>query len=155
MFKDDLHPAIQTAVLHLAHPDLSLADIGKQQGITKQAVQKRLLEANAFLATYKKPPPSDDKIKALKADLARQSELINSLQRRLVLQATRLFMLMCFKDRVLAFFPKFNLRRLNPFEKKESSTTGLNSSASAVRSKTSHRQRTDRQIQFGRGSPRF
>lgn len=155
MIKDDLHPALQTAIIHLANPGMSLGDIGKREGITKQAVHKRLRESKAFLATYGQEIPPDFKATALAAEVTRQAELIKTLQRRLILQATSLFMLLCLKERILAFFPKFKLSRLSPFEKKESSTSGPNSNASVVASRTLQQRPKGRLTQSENGSPIF
>ena len=146
MIKDDLHPAIQTAILRLANPDLSLADIGKLQGISKQAVKKRLIEAEPHLAAFRVNNNDDAIAATAAAELARKDELIRLLQQRLVLQATELFMLKCFFARIREFFPKFKLSRLNPFEKKASWIFGRNSSVSAAISKILRWRRSGRLI---------
>ena len=154
MTNDDLHPAIQTAIIRIGNPNLSLADIGKLQGISKQAVKKRLIEAEPHLAAFR-VNKSDDAIAAAAAEVARKDELIRLLQQRLVLQATELFMLKCFFARIREFFPKFKLSRLNPFEKKASWIFGRNSSVSAAISKILRWRRGGRLIPSESGSRRF
>lgn len=116
-----LHPTIQTAVLHFAHPDWSLADLGIRCGISKQAAHKRLVIGKMLLAgLLNAPAPSSeaDRLIAAEREIANRDELIRSLRLQLVLHGAIILMLTCLKDRIQEFFPKFKLTRLKPYEKR-------------------------------------
>lgn len=120
-----LHPAIQAAALHVAHPDWSLAELGAHFGITKQAAQKRLARAMPYLTAFdaepaaSAPPPAvEARIDVAEREVVRLGAVADDLRRRLVLYAVGFFMLTLFRERVLEFFPRFKLARLKPHEKK-------------------------------------
>lgn len=118
----DLHPVIQTTVLHLAHSnDWSLAKLGEHFGISKQAVHKRLAIGKPLLAkllTESVEPPEAQKLLAAEREIERLRGLLKSLRMQLVLHAAVIFMLICLKNRIQDFFSKFKLTRLKPEEKK-------------------------------------
>ena len=117
------HPDIQTAFFQNANPSLSLSDIGARLGVTKQAVQQRIKRASAFLQTYGVAKESDvervlkSELAAAKAEIARKDELVNHLQRRLVLSTVIIAMLEFFRDRIHKFWPNFEVTRLKALEK--------------------------------------
>jgi transposase/predicted DNA-binding protein YlxM (UPF0122 family) len=120
-----LHVDIQTAFLHLSEPSLSLADIGERFGISKQAVQKRLKKAIPFLVSYGvvQETQLERSLKAqlatAKAEIARLLELVNNLQRLLVLAAVTKAMHEFFAARIHKFWPNFKVTRLFAPEKKQ------------------------------------
>lgn len=116
-----LHPVIQTAVLHLARPEWSLADLGAHFDISKQAASKRLAKGLPYLRAFGTAPPSEPdqtELTAERRENDRLRALVKVLQLRLVLYAVAEFMLQCFRESVLAIFPRFKLRRLRPDQKK-------------------------------------
>lgn len=84
----DLHPVIQTTVLHLAHSnDWSLAKLGEHFGISKQAVHKRLAIGKPLLAkllTESVEPPEAQKLLAAEREIERLRGLLKSLRMQLV-----------------------------------------------------------------------
>ena len=112
---------VQATILYLATPDLSFADIGKRLGISRQAAHKQVKIGKISLeelSNNKKLIEANNQIKNLQDSLQKQTSLISHLRRRLILQSVIIFLLKCFKERVKKFFPKFEVKRFEPFEKK-------------------------------------
>lgn len=114
-------PAVQTTMIHLVDPSLSLAALGRRFGISKQAARKRIdcgmrllreRTSNEQIESYK------EELRCLKEELAKRDSLIARLRRQLCLQTAIIFMHNCFKERVQRFFPVFDLKRFAPYEKK-------------------------------------
>ena len=113
----DLHPGIQYAVRRLANPDLTFGALGKERGVTKQAIQKQCRQAIEYLRGYTVAPGPAPEMKPC-ADCAQRDDLVATLRRQLVLASVALRGLRFFKERVLKVFPHFRITRLPPLEKK-------------------------------------
>ena len=114
------HPAIQTSIFHFSNPQLSLSEIGKKLGISKQAVAKRIELGRIFFASYgvaREFPEAAELVKA-KTELIKLQRLLSCLRLQLVIHGTVVFLLTSFKEAVLKFFPNFKLSRLSAFQKK-------------------------------------
>ena len=57
----DFHPGIQYAIRRLANPSLTFDELGRERGISKQAVQKQYRQARDYLRGYNevKPEPAE------------------------------------------------------------------------------------------------
>ena len=113
-------PAIQTSIIHFANTNLSYAQIGKQLGISKQAVSNRVRLGAAFLETYRKPVefPETVRLQTAEAEVLKLKELVKTLQRQIVLYGAIIFLANTFQELVRKYFPRFKLRRLSADQKK-------------------------------------
>ena len=115
---DDMHPAVLAAIPYLANTELGLQHFAKKHGVSKQAFHKQVKKVTEHLKEYGKPPTTDPLIAELKKEVERLSNLTATLRRQLIISNVTAFLLNCFKERVLGFFPKYELKRFKPLEKK-------------------------------------
>jgi hypothetical protein len=116
----DFHPGIQYAVRRLANPSFTFEELGRERGISKQAVQKQYCQAIEYLRGYavaREPRPEPPELKPC-TDCAEHNNLIALLRRQLVLANVELRGLRFFKEQVLKVLPHFKITRLPPVEKK-------------------------------------
>jgi predicted DNA-binding protein YlxM (UPF0122 family) len=114
------HPVVQTSIIHLANPQMSLAEIGEKFGISKQAVAKRLKRGTAFFSSYGTIPEFPEKavLEKMKKENKKLQKLVNDLRLQIVIRCAAIFLLKAFKENVQKFFPRFTLKRLSGFQKK-------------------------------------
>jgi hypothetical protein len=114
----EFHPNIQAAIRFFSGSTLS--EVGSGEGVTKQAVQKRVQDAVEYLRHYRKVElvPKTDLDKA-DEEIQRQSTLIDHLRRELIVNAVQKWLLSFFKSKVLEFFPRFRQGALPALEKKQ------------------------------------
>jgi len=115
-----LHPAIQASILHYAKPEMSLADIARELGVSKQAVSKRINKSRDFLMSYGKPQIflQQQNLDRANRETAQLKSLVSQLRLQLVLHGAVIFILSCFKEAVQRVFPNFKVTRLSAFQKK-------------------------------------
>lgn len=117
----DFHPAVDATMRYLTTP-VSLEQLAREQGITRQAVSKQVKAVKKYLSEYGQVPagesPETEKISHLEAKVSELTKLVAHLRRRLILCATTCFILTCFKNLVQKSFPKFDVRRFSPLEKR-------------------------------------
>lgn len=114
----DFHPGIQYAVRRLQNPDLTFEDLGRERGISKQAVQKQYRQAIDYLRGFSQRKVEPPLAQKLCAECAKRDGLIGSLRRQLILASVELRGLRFFKEQVLKILPHFKINRLPPLEKK-------------------------------------
>jgi transposase InsO family protein len=112
----DFHPGIQYAIRRLLNPSLTFEELGRERGITKQAVQKQFSQAVEYLRGYQTPSPTAEMKPC--PDCAQRDGLIKTLRRQLVVASVIIRSLRFFKEQVLKIFPRFKISRLPPQEKK-------------------------------------
>jgi hypothetical protein len=114
----EFHPNIQAAIRFFSGSTLS--EIANGEGITKQAIQKRVQDAAGYLRHYRKAElvPKTDLDKA-NAESQRQANLIQHLRRELIVNTIQKRLLSFFKSKVLEFFPRFRQGSLPALEKKQ------------------------------------
>lgn len=115
----DFHLGIQYAVRRLANPDLTFEELGRERGISKQAVQKQHRQAIEYLRGYspaRRPEPAPELEPC--AECAKQKDLIAALRRQLVIYSVLLRGFELFKEQVQKILPRFRIARLPPLEKK-------------------------------------
>lgn len=115
---NDFHPAIQTVILYFAASRPSMQAIADMQGISAEAVRKRIAQARLHLLTFGIPPASDPAVSELTAKVEVLEQLVAHLRRQLILNKTSVFILEAFKEFVLKFFPTLKLSRFSPNQKK-------------------------------------
>jgi len=115
----DFHPIIQSTFLYFSS-NQSLRDIGDQQGLSKEAVRKRIQKGIEYLKKFeiKKDPPENKELRQLKAENQKQRALIATLRQELLFKTALYYLLKITLERVQSFYPHFKLRRLKPYEKK-------------------------------------
>jgi len=112
------HPAISTAILYFAMSNRSLQAVAAREGISKQAVAKRISLATAYFQAFSSTPVTDPRIKELSAALDRERQINTGLRRQLVICRTLLYLSEAFKEMALKFFPTLKLSRLTALQKK-------------------------------------
>lgn len=114
------HPAIQTSILHFANPETSFAEMGRQMGISRQAVAKQVKLGANFFSSYGTPTvfPEKTELETSNKEIIRLNHLISVLRLQLVLHTATIFLLTMFKESVQKFFPRFKFRRLSAIQKK-------------------------------------
>ena len=114
----EFHPNIQAAIRFLSGSTLS--EIANGDGITKQALQKRVQDAADYLSHYRRTElvPKTDLDKANEQS-QRQANLIQHLRRELIVNTAEKGLLSFFKSKVLEFFPRFRQGSLPALEKKQ------------------------------------
>jgi len=117
----ELHPAIQYAVSRLSNPSLTFEQMGRDRGVSKQAVEKQFKRALGYLQAYTPSWDADPggEPDSLCTECISKDELIGHLQRQLILSGVRVQLLKFFRECVLKFFPRFKLSRLPAREKKQ------------------------------------
>lgn len=115
---DDCHPAVLPAISYLAAPGLGLQHFADQLGISRQAFHKQVQNISKYLTSYGQPPAIDPELGRLRSEVERLSGLVAKLRRQLIIAGAFIFLLKCFKDRVIKFFPKYDVKRFKPWEKK-------------------------------------
>jgi len=119
---NSLHPNLQLTIQYLANPKLSFSQISKKQGISKQAMHKKIQHCVAYLLLFHQKqqennPTTCNEIIELKNTVKRLKSLVLELQRLLVLKSAKIYLLLWFKEKVLAFLPHFKLTRLDAWQK--------------------------------------
>jgi hypothetical protein len=112
------HSAISTAILYFAMPKQSLQELAKSEGISKQAVPKRIALATPYIQAFQATPAIDPRIEELYIELDRERQLNQDLRRQLVICRTLLYLAEAFKEIALKFFPTLKLSRLSALQKK-------------------------------------
>lgn len=123
----ELDPIIQLTIKYLTNPKLSFQSLANEQGITKQAIWKKVMQGISFLKDFK-PQLSfstNKQIKALqeenevlKKENGELKELNLHLKRQLIIKAAQTKSLLWFQAKVLGFLPRFKLGRLEAYQKK-------------------------------------
>ena len=114
------HPAIQYTISRLANPSLTYEELGRERGISKQAVAKQCQQGLRYLQAYR---PDWDKVEeptpteACQECCTKRESLIAHLRRQLILSGVKHQLLQFFKEQVLRFMPKFKVTRLPAREK--------------------------------------
>lgn len=114
---DDFHPAVLPAISYLAAPELGLQHFADKLGISRQAFHKQVKNITKYLISYGQPPATDPELVRLRAEVGRLSGLVTKLRRQLIIAGAIIYLLKCFKDRVIGFFPKYDVKRFKPWEK--------------------------------------
>jgi len=112
------HPTISTAILYFAMPKRSLQAVAQLEGVSKQAVSKRIALATPYFKAFLSIPPIDPRIKELSIALERERHINEHLRRQLTLCRTLLYLAVAFKEMALKFFPTLKLSRLSALQKK-------------------------------------
>lgn len=113
----DFHPGVQYAVRRLANPDITYEELGRERGISKQAVQKQFRQAVEYLRGYAVEREAAPEMRPCN-ECARRDGLIATLRRQMVLASVELRGLRFFKEQVFKILPRFKITRLPPLEKR-------------------------------------
>ena len=114
----EFHPNIQAALRFFTGS--TLEEIAEKEGLTRQAIHKRVHDAADYLRRYRQ----DGNVTKTQWDQAnsqiqRQSTLIDHLRRELIVNTVQKGLLTFFRSKVLEFFPKFRQGSLPALEKKK------------------------------------
>ena len=117
---NSFHAVIQTSIIYFSNPDASLTEIGKNLGISKQAVAKRVALGKDFFQSYGQfiEAPEAQKLLQVESEISRLKTIIKTLQLQLVIYSTLNFILKSFEEQVHKYFPNFKLSRFSAFQKK-------------------------------------
>jgi len=119
----DIHPDIQTFIKYVSSPEKSLAKIGEDFGISKQAVSKKIKKAKEFLDLYSSRSSFADindlqlELQVLKSKNQTLTGLVAKLRQLLIIKSSKLHLLTALLDKALAFMPKLKLKRLAWYNK--------------------------------------
>ena len=115
---DDFHPAVLPAISYLAEPELGLQHFAAKLGISRQAFHKQVQNIATHLSGYGKPREANSELELVQSEVKRLTALVTKLRRQLIIANTIVYLLKCFKERIVAFFPKYEVKRFKPWEKK-------------------------------------
>jgi transposase InsO family protein len=114
----NFHLGIQYAARRLANPDLTFENLGKEFGISKQAVEQACKRAFVYLKAYSPATTGESKSPPC-SQCAEKDGIITTLKRQLILAGVVVDGLRFFKEQVLKCFPRFKVTRLPASEKKK------------------------------------
>jgi putative transposase len=114
----DFHPAIQSAFCYFS-TFASLQDIASREGISKEAVHKRVQKAVDHLKTFGQKSIDPQDFGRLKEENDKQKQLIANLRRELIKKTAIIFLLKATLTKIRNIFPKFGSHRLKALEKKQ------------------------------------
>lgn len=107
---DNFDPIIQTTIKYLSFPGVSFSDIGTELGISRQAAHKRVAIGIAFFQSYGQLPVNEGN-QRFKAEIERLKGIIKTLQLLIIIKSSIISFLLCFKEKILKFYPKFKVTR--------------------------------------------
>jgi len=113
-------PIIQTTIQYFANPNTSFQDLGYDLNISKQAVQQRVKQGAAYLSKFNKNKIEVDssKLSIAHAKIKKLENLICHLRRELIVKGTKIYLLNIFKEKVLSFMPRSEVKRYQAGQKK-------------------------------------
>ena len=98
---DDFHPAVLAAIPYLATPEKGLQHFADKLGISKQALHKQVKKVSGHLEAFGKPASVDPALLELQTEVNRLNELVAKLRRQLIIANTIIYLLKCFKERII------------------------------------------------------
>lgn len=123
----ELDPIIQITIKYLTNPKLSFQGLADEQGITKQAIWKKVVQGISFLkgfkgqlifSTAKQMKTLREENEILKKENKELKELTFHLKKQLIIKVAQAKFLLWFQAKVLEFLPKFKVGRLEAYQKK-------------------------------------
>jgi hypothetical protein len=99
---------IQYTIKYLSTPEISYEKLGKEHGISKQAVQKHVQKGVEYLKGHGKEPNIFPENEQVFKEIQRLSELVIKLKKRIIILGIECKSLARFKEKVLSIFPNFN-----------------------------------------------
>ncbi len=107
---DNFDPIIQTTIKYLSSTGVSFSDIGTELGISRQAVHKRVARGIEFLQGYGNSSANKE-VQKFKSEIERLKVIIKTLRLQLIIKSSIISFLICFKEKILKFYPKFKVTR--------------------------------------------
>jgi len=121
---ENLHSNIHLFINYFGHKDVSYQDLANTEGVSREAIRKRISNVYAYLLNYSPAPSTSRKYSEVEAEnnklrkeIDQKNCLMKKLQLQLVLHATTIFILTCFKEYVQKWCPRFKLTRYKADQK--------------------------------------
>ena len=117
---EKFHPNIQLLIHYLSNPAINCQKMADEDGITKQAINKRLQKTAAFLSSYGNDASQTElqlENERLKKEIEKKDKLLVKLKLQLVTYSATVFLLTCFKEYVQKHCPRFGLNRFSADQK--------------------------------------